>query len=111
MRCSYAGEMHYESPRKINDLVGRAREIALSQALAAAGSWVRTKAFQGANQGSMNVHSAYVNVLHHLMKPSQGKIDPASLIDITSLIKQLDTNRIPNRSARSIRARVEVVNS
>jgi energy-coupling factor transporter ATP-binding protein EcfA2 len=82
-------EMHYEDPRKINDLIGRAREIALSQALASAGSWVRTKAFQGANQGSMNVHSAYVNVLHHLMTPSQAKIDPASLIDFTSLIKQL----------------------
>jgi predicted ATPase len=59
--------MHYGEPKRINELVVRSREIALSQALAAAGRWVSQKAVRGANQGSMNVHSVYTAVLQHLI--------------------------------------------
>lgn len=81
--------LRYEEPKKLNDFVGRSREIALSQALGAAGSWVRKKAFQGTNQGSMNVHSVYVNVLHRLVAPSAAVKDPGLPTDLSGLIKQL----------------------
>jgi len=81
--------MRYEEPKHINDLVARSREIALSQAMGAAGSWVSKKALQGANQGSMNVHSVYVDVLQHVIKPSSEKLDGMTKSDIGSLIKRL----------------------
>ncbi len=59
--------MQFGEPKRINDLVVRAREIALSQALGTAARWISTRAFQGANQGSMNVHTVYVDVLQHLL--------------------------------------------
>jgi hypothetical protein len=59
--------MHFGEPKRINELVVRSREIALSQALGAAGRWVSQKAVKGANQGSMNVHSVYIAVLQHLL--------------------------------------------
>ena len=80
--------MRYEEPKRLSDVVGRSREIALSQALNAAGAWVRKKALQGTNQGSMNVHSVYVDVLRHLVTPSAPPKDSTSA-DIGGLIKQL----------------------
>jgi predicted ATP-dependent endonuclease of OLD family len=65
--------MRYEDAKHINDLVARSREIALSQAMSTASNWVSKKALQGANQGSMNVHSVYIDVLHHVIKQSQEK--------------------------------------
>jgi energy-coupling factor transporter ATP-binding protein EcfA2 len=78
----------YEEPKKLSDVVGRSREIALSQALASAGNWVRTKAVQGTNQGSMNVHSVYVDVVRHLVRPSPAAVGSEST-DFNSLVKQL----------------------
>jgi ABC-type molybdenum transport system ATPase subunit/photorepair protein PhrA len=77
--------MRYEEPKRLSDVVGRSREIALSQALSAAGAWVRKKALQGTNQGSMNVHSVYVDVLHHLVAPSApaGGSTPLDIADLT----------------------------
>lgn len=54
--------MRYEEPKRINDLVVRSREIALSQALNTAAQWIRRKAIKGANQGSVNVHTVYGSV-------------------------------------------------
>jgi len=79
--------MQYEDPRKINELVGRSREIALSQAMSSAGQWVWGNAVKGTNQGSMNVHSVYVDVLRHLMSPSQAAQAPA---DAKELVKSFD---------------------
>jgi energy-coupling factor transporter ATP-binding protein EcfA2 len=62
--------MRYEEPKRIYDLVVRSREIALSQALGAAARWINRKALEGANQGSMNVHGVYINVLRHLLTPN-----------------------------------------
>jgi ABC-type molybdenum transport system ATPase subunit/photorepair protein PhrA len=62
--------LRYEEPKRLSDIVGRSREIALSQALGAAAGWVRKKALEGTNQGSMNVHSVYVDVLRHFVAPS-----------------------------------------
>lgn len=82
--------MRYEEPKRINQLVSRSREIGLSQALSTAGKWIGKKAVIGANQGSMNVHSVYVDVLQHLVSPSPASdhktIDQP---DITDLIRQL----------------------
>jgi energy-coupling factor transporter ATP-binding protein EcfA2 len=62
--------MQYGEPKKINELVARSREIALSQALNAASRWISRKAVIGANQGSTNVHSVYGDVLKRLLSPS-----------------------------------------
>jgi predicted ATP-dependent endonuclease of OLD family len=62
--------MHYGEPTRINELVVRSREIALSQALGAAARWISQKAVLGTNQGSMNVHSAYGDVLNRLLSPT-----------------------------------------
>jgi energy-coupling factor transporter ATP-binding protein EcfA2 len=80
--------LRYEEPKRLSDVVSRSREIALSQALSSAGAWVRKKALQGTNQGSMNVHSVYVDVLHHLVAPSlpSKESEPA---EASVLIKQL----------------------
>jgi len=82
--------MRYEEPKRINELVVRSREIALSQAMNSASRWVGKKAVIGANQGSMNVHSVYVDVLHHLVSPTTQ--DPVSIsqTDISDLIRQLN---------------------
>lgn len=62
--------MRIEEMKNLNELVIRSREIALTQALSSAGRWVSMQAVLGANQGSTNVHSVYVDVLHHLITSS-----------------------------------------
>lgn len=82
--------MHYEEPKRINELVVRSREIALSQAMSSAGRWVSQKAVLGTNQGSMNVHSVYVDVLHHLITPSSSSDSSARpATSPAELVKQL----------------------
>ncbi|EPC2361166.1 MULTISPECIES: AAA family ATPase [Citrobacter freundii complex] len=58
------------TPKRIQDLVLRSREIALSQALNAATKWIARKAVQGTNQGTDNVHSTYVRILKQLVSSS-----------------------------------------
>lgn len=81
--------MHYDEPKRINELVARSREIALSQALGAAAKWIGKKAILGANQGSMNVHSVYVDVLHHLLAPTATETEPSSADTVPHLVKKL----------------------
>lgn len=54
------------TPKRIQDLVLRSREIALSQAMSAATKWIARKAVQGTNIGTDNVHSTYVRILKQL---------------------------------------------
>ncbi|MGN4953050.1 AAA family ATPase [Aeromonas caviae] len=79
--------MHYEDARKINDLVTRSREIALSQALATTTQWIKNKAIKGANQGSINVHTVYSEVLKHLVTPMNNKEVQSN--DIPDLLDRL----------------------
>ncbi len=82
--------MHYDTPKRINELVVRSREIALSQALNSAARWIGSRAIKGTNQGSMNVHSVYVDVLQHLMVPAtKGKTTPQKNIQ-TALVQRLE---------------------
>lgn len=81
--------MRYEEPKRINELVVRSREIALSQALNAAGRWVSRKAVKGANQGSMNVHSVYVTVLQHLLASKSNQDKSVSEGTFDTLLEQL----------------------
>jgi len=80
--------MRYEEPKRINELVVRSREIALSQAMSSAGRWVSAKAVLGANQGSDNVHSVYVGVLHHILAPSVPQVNANDETDSAALLKQ-----------------------
>ncbi|MEW5714560.1 AAA family ATPase [Pseudomonas sp. SB113] len=80
--------MRYEEPKRINDLVVRSREIALSQALGSAAKWVSGKAVQSANLGTENVHSVYVNVVKHLVSTSKKKAE-GGLPNTDDLLKML----------------------
>jgi predicted ATP-dependent endonuclease of OLD family len=65
--------------------------MGLSQALENAATWIRSKALQGANQGSMNVHGVYVDVLRHLITSSSSKSDTSVASNSKALIQQLDS--------------------
>lgn len=81
--------MNYKEPKRINELVVRSREIALSQALSAASKWVGKQAILGANQGSTNVHSVYVDVLRHILAPSAEGVKSESDQTVGGLVKTL----------------------
>jgi energy-coupling factor transporter ATP-binding protein EcfA2 len=80
--------MRYEEPKRINDLVVRSRQIALSQALSSAGKWISAKAVHSANQGTENVHTVYVNVLKHLVSPAN-KDAEEKIVDTDDLLRLL----------------------
>lgn len=83
--------MQYSEPKRINELVARSREIALSQALNAAWRWISRKAVQSTNRGSMNVHSVYGDVLRRLVTKGgpTSTVGPPSQVSIAELLKQL----------------------
>jgi len=82
--------MRYEEPKRINDLVKRSREIALSQALNAASRWISRSVLTSSNQGSVNVHSVYVHVIRNLVSASS--LQPRNLpFDTAELLKKIDS--------------------
>lgn len=87
--------MSMSAPKRINELVVKSREIALSQALGSASRWIGTKAIKGTNQGSLNVHSVYVDVLHRLV--GQGS---SSEGDITHLSSKALASKLANIEAQ-----------
>jgi energy-coupling factor transporter ATP-binding protein EcfA2 len=93
--------MQFGEPKRINELVVRSREIALSQALATASRWISRKAVIGANKGSMNVHSVYEDVLRRLVSPSSRNAAAASAESIPELLTQL--TRIDTKSSEHAR--------
>jgi energy-coupling factor transporter ATP-binding protein EcfA2 len=82
--------MHFEEPKRINELVARSREIALSQALAAASRWLGRKAVIGTNLGSMNVHSVYSDVLKRLLSPKKKADKDLGSGSTAGLLEQLE---------------------
>lgn len=78
--------MRYEEPKRINELVVRSREIALSQAINSAARWISRKAVHSANRGSENVHQAYSQVLKHLVSSRKAV---GEITDVYELQKQL----------------------
>lgn len=87
----------HNEPKRINDLVNRAREIALSQAMTSASRWVQRRAVQSANQGSTNVHSVYANVLNHLSNDYHSGSSPKSTSDFKELVKKLESIEVRTR--------------
>lgn len=81
--------MRYNEPKRIHELVARSREIALSQALSAAARWLSKKAVLGTNQGSMNVHSVYGDVLKRLVSSRSSKTTQPVQVSLPDLQKQL----------------------
>lgn len=83
--------MQYGEPKRINELVARSREIALSQALSTSARWISRKAVQSTNRGSVNVHSVYGDVLRRLVsrKATSGDSVAATAVSIQDLLKQL----------------------
>lgn len=95
--------MQYGEPKRINELVARSREIALSQALSAAARWISRKAVIGTNQGSTNVHSVYGDVLRRIVSPSRRTSSPDLVtdIDLPNLLEKLSI--IDSKSAEHAR--------
>jgi ABC-type molybdenum transport system ATPase subunit/photorepair protein PhrA len=93
--------LNYREPKRITELVVRSREIALSQALNAAAQSIGRKAIIGANQGSMNVHSVYINVLHHVLESKPNQNDSLSESTIDTLLNQL--SNIETKTAQHAR--------
>jgi len=85
--------MQYGEPKRINELVGRSREIALSQALSNAARWISRKAVLGTNKGSMNVHSVYGDVLRHILSPASPTqaVDQSSISDLLKQLANIDS--------------------
>jgi energy-coupling factor transporter ATP-binding protein EcfA2 len=83
--------MQYGEPKRINELVARSREIALSQALGASARWISRKAVQSTNRGSMNVHFVYGDVLKRLVARNKlsAKATAAVAVSIPDLLRQL----------------------
>lgn len=83
--------MQFGEPKRINELVARSREIALSQALSAAARWISRKAVLGTNQGSTNVHSVYGDVLRRIVSSNsrQGAAELSSGITLSDLLDKL----------------------
>lgn len=76
-------------PKRLNELVARARDIALSQAMLSASRWIQRRGVQSANRGSTNVHSVYVAVLGHLSNDYNRDGSSHSASDISQLIRDL----------------------
>jgi energy-coupling factor transporter ATP-binding protein EcfA2 len=93
--------MQYGEPKRINELVVRSREIALSQALSAAARWISRKAVIGTNLGSMNVHSVYGDVLRRLVSPNSRSSEEGDAGTTPDLLRQLI--RIDAKSAEHAR--------
>lgn len=83
--------MRFEELKRIGDLLARSRAIALAQALSAAFKWIQSKAVKAANQGSMNVHTVYKNVLDHLAASTPRSAKPKLPSDAADLIARLGT--------------------
>lgn len=83
--------MRYEEPKRINEHFARSREIALSQAMKSAEQWIAKKAVIGANQGSVNVHSVYEEILKHIEAPEINSKQKSTIKEIKSIIEKLDT--------------------
>lgn len=80
-------------PKRVYELLARTREIALSQALNAAASWIRRKAVAGANQGSMNVHAVYTDILRRLISTASGggaPTDPQQAAKLKQRFSQIE---------------------
>jgi hypothetical protein len=86
--------MRYDEPKHLNELVARSREIALSQALSAAALWISKKAVLGTNQGAMNVHSVYTDVLRRLQSPTSKQesiVGGDVTVDLRRQLKYIDS--------------------
>ena len=81
--------MQYGEPKRINELVVRSREIALSQALSTAARWISRKAVIRTYKGPMNVHSVYGDVLRRLVSANSKSIASSSAGSIPELLQQL----------------------
>lgn len=95
--------MRYGEPQRLNELVARSREIALSQALSAAARWISRKAVIGTNQGSTNVHSVYGDVLRKIVSPNRRATESndESAVNLQDLLDKL--TMIDSKSAEHAR--------
>lgn len=59
------------SSTKLSDIVPRSRELILDQSLSAASAWISRAALLGANQGSVNVHAVFTDIVTRLGTVSQ----------------------------------------
>lgn len=82
--------MLHTEPKSIQDLVARARELALNQAMSAAARWIARKAVQSTNQGSTNAHTVYSNVVRQISGSGVKLDSPPVDFDIEEVRIRLD---------------------
>jgi energy-coupling factor transporter ATP-binding protein EcfA2 len=100
--------MHFEEPTRINDLLLRSREIGLSQALNTTAKWFSQKAVIGANQGSVNVHSTYVQILKQLTSQPHGDIEQdGNDSDLPDRLKEIE-RKVSERSAYELSSVLDI---
>lgn len=55
-----------EEIKDVKSIIPRSKEIALTHALMSASRWISSKAIQGTNKGTSEVHLTYATILQHL---------------------------------------------
>ena len=81
--------MRYDTPKSINQLLTRSREIGLTQALSSASKWISRKAISGTNKGSTNVHQVYADVVSRIVTPAFESPIEESENDADSIVGRL----------------------
>ena len=81
--------LHLRGGSNNNNEVSASRGIALKQALITASRWVVQRAVHSANQGSMNVHSVYEQVLTQLSMDYGPTNSDESSIDLSEMVDTL----------------------
>lgn len=82
-----------EDIRDVSAILGEYRSSALKSALANTANWINKAAVVSANQGSMNVHSAYGDVIDRLGNDYSDMTEPQRLDEISRAISDLQLIR------------------
>lgn len=82
--------MRIDEPRRLNDIVARSRQIALTQALGSASRWISRKAVYSANRGSENVHSVYINVIKQLTSSNASAEEEPDYEGLQKLLTEIE---------------------
>lgn len=98
-----------KASRETNSAV--AKQVALAEAMRTAASWTARNGLLVANQGSMNVHTAYVTMLDQLTISSTSKFDErGNNDDIATLMARIDKiqDMIDKQSAYELTSPISV---
>lgn len=79
-----------DEPKDIGGVLQRTRDVALAQALSAAGRSISRRAIRGANQGEVNVHNFYEEIVGKLSVERAAKPTPVARADLLRRIDDVE---------------------